>query len=47
MPETVNQEATNETDQQQTTFTQDDVNRINVKLAEIATRLDMLTLTKG
>lgn len=28
MPETVNQEATNETDQQQTAFTQDDVNRI-------------------
>ena len=28
-------------------ISQDDVNRINVKLAEIATRLDMLTLTKG
>jgi len=28
-------------------ISQDDVNRINVKLAEISTRLDMLTLVKG
>ena len=28
-------------------ISQDDVNRINVKLAEIATRLDMLTLVRG